>query len=472
MNAIFTSSFRCGPAALGYLRLWANTWSISDRGETAMNTSSQSRREFLRQATGAGAAASALPWWAAPTASGADERPSRPRGRADACIFIWLGGGACHVDTWDPKQRGDGKKKPGSYYDSIPTAITGVSVCRHLSRMAPRLDRCVLIRSLHHDVVDEHAAATNRLHTGRPTSGTIMYPSMGSIVAHERGAAAAGVPAYVVMGYPNVTRGPGFLGAKYGYIYLTETEVGPNGLVRPPDVSAERQARREALLAATRDDFLARHRGDRIVEDYTAVGIEGFRLAGPQFMGVFDLKAEPAAVRESYGAEFGQRCLLARRLVQAGVRFVEVAFNLNFVNGTGWDTHNEGQLKQHELIEQLDLALAALMGDLERHGWLDRTLVVVATEFGRPPEFDARGGRGHHSKAFSIVLAGGGLRTGRVIGETDELGRTIVSRPVSVPDLHATIYAALDINPAKQLHDGDRPVPITDMGKPVAELFG
>jgi hypothetical protein len=397
---------------------------------------------------------------------------ARPRGRADSCIFLWLGGGACHIDTWDPKRRGDGKKQAGSYYDPVPTAVPGVQVCQHLARTAKLLDRCVLVRSVHHDVIDEHAAATNRLHTGRPTSGTIVYPSVGSVVSHQRGPNGEGVPAYVVMGYPNVTRGPGFLGAEHGYVYLTETDTGPNGLTRPPNVSADRQARREALLARLREGHLQRHAGDGAVESYAAVGVEGFKLAGPQFLSVFDLSREPAARREAYGGEFGQRCLLARRLVQAGVRFVEVSFNLNFVNGTGWDTHNEGQLNQHLLIDQLDQALASLILDLGEKKRLDRTLVVVATEFGRPPEFDKGGGRGHHSKAFSIVLAGGGLRTGRTVGATDELGKAIVERPVGVPDLHATIYAALGIDPGKELLAADRPVPITDGGRPIAELFG
>jgi len=428
---------------------------------------SLTRRTFLAQA-GLGAAALLGP---TPHSDANPGAGPALKGKADACIFLWLGGGCAHMDTWDPKRKGDGKKVAGSYYASIPTVVPGVSVCQHLSRMAKVLDRCVLVRSVHHDVIDEHAAATNRLHTGRPVSGTIVYPSVGSIVSKEKGPGAEGVPAYVVIGYPNVTRGPGFLGSEHGYLYLTDTEVGPNGLVRPADVSAARQARREALLGQVRDAYLQRQNGDSTVENYAAVGIQGFRLAGPQFMSVFDLKGEQAALRESYGGEFGQRCLLARRLVQAGVRFVEVSFNLNFVNGTGWDTHNEGQLKQHLLIEQLDQALATLIVDLEKQGRLDRTLIVVATEFGRPPEFDAGGGRGHQAAAFSIVLAGGGLRTGRAIGETDELAKKIVKQPVSVPDLHATIHAALGINPAKNLYAEDRPVPITDGGQPIRELF-
>jgi uncharacterized protein (DUF1501 family) len=159
-------------------------------------------------------------------------------------------------------------------------------------------------------------------------------------------------------------------------------------------------------------------------------------------------------------------------LIESGVRFIEVSHNLNFVNGTGWDTHNEGQLNQHLLIQELDSALSTLVTDLEEKKLLDKTLIVVSTEFGRPPGFDGGGGRGHQSKAFSVAMAGGGLKTGVAIGETDELGKEIVSRPVSVPDLHATMHCTLGIDPSFELTaDGDRPVPITDMGQPVRELF-
>jgi hypothetical protein len=200
---------------------------------------------------------------------------------------------------------------------------------------------------------------------------------------------------------------------------------------------------------------------------------EAARLSGPSFRKVFRLADESPSLRASYGGEFGQRCLLARRLVESGVRFVEVAHNLNFLNGTGWDTHNQGQLKQHDLIREMDSAVSSLLDDLHRVGRLESTLVVVATEFGRPAEFDSGGGRGHQSTAFSALLAGGGLKTGKVIGVTDDLSKTIVARPVSVPDFHATIHAALGINPDKELHTSDgRPVPITDHGRPISELFG
>ena len=401
------------------------------------------------------------------------EGTTGPLGKADACILLWLGGGSAQIDTFDPKRRSTGRKDPGSYYDAIPTAIPGERVCEHLPRLADRLDRCIPVRTVHHEVIDEHAAAVNVMHTGRSVSGTVTYPSIGSIAAHMLGPGGEGVPPYVVMGYPNVTRGPGFLGAEAGYVYLLDTESGPAGLTPPPDLEADRRARREALLAEVRDAYAADHAADPRIADYTAAAHAASRLSGPDFQSAFALDREPADRRRAYGGEFGQRCLLARRLVERGVRFVEVSHNLNFINGTGWDTHNDGQLKQHVLIAELDAALSALIDDLERIGRLDRTLIVVSTEFGRPPEFDGGGGRGHQSTAFSCLLAGGGLRTGRVVGATDELAKHVVDRPVSVPDFHATIHAALGIDPATELRTPDgRPVPITDGGIAVAELFG
>ena len=430
-----------------------------------MPRSEPNRRDLLKWGA-AGALAASVP-------GSALAGPPPVQGKADACILLWLGGGAAHLDTFDTKRKGDGKKVAGSYYEAIPTAQRGVEVCQHLPGLADRLDRCVIIRTLHHKIIDEHGAATNLLHTGRPVSETIAYPSLGSIISHQRGPGGDGVPAYVVIGYPNVSRGPGFLGSKHGYVYLTDTEAGPSGLTPPASVAPARRDRREGLLESFRSDFRASHPDDSSVADYVTASREAARLSGPSFRMVFQLDQEPSTRRQGYGGEFGQRCLLARRLVESGVRFVEVAHNLNFVNGTGWDTHNQGQFQQHGLIIDLDRAVSALLDDLERIGRLDKTLVVVATEFGRPAEFDSGGGRGHQSTAFSAVLAGGGLRTGRVVGATDDLAKTIVERPISVPDFHATIHAALGINPAKELRTPDgRPVPITDQGRALVELFG
>ena len=422
------------------------------------------RRDFIAKSALATAALSANSF-AAPAAAG-------PLGKAEHCLFIWLGGGMSQIDTFDAKPiRGDGKKQAGCYYGTIETAVPGVTFCEHLPQLAKLAGDLVPVRTVNHNVIDEHAAAVNRMHTGRPVSGSVVYPSVGSIIAHARGAAAEGVPPYVVIGYPSATRGPGFLGPKAGYVYLTDTESGPAGLTRAHGISDERQERRIALLNGVREDFRKKNQGDRLIENYDDAIAEGFKLQRGDFMRAFDLKSEPDGLRANYGDEFGQRCLLARRLIQRGVRFVEVGFNLNFINGAGWDTHNAAQKDQYQLIRRLDQGVATLINDLRATALLDKTLIVIASEFGRPASFDGGGGRGHYGKCFTVMLAGGGLRTGQAVGVTDELAMNIVEEPCGVPDLFATILATLKVSPSKNLMDGERPVPVTDGGKAVAKLF-
>ena len=432
------------------------------------NTRSQlgvNRREFL--------AASAATAMATQALSAAESKPNAPliAGQAEHVISIWLGGGMGQIDSFDPKVKGDPtKKKAGSYYESIPTCVQDVQLCEHLPKLAPIMDRVTAVRTVNHSVIDEHAAATNFMHTGRPVSGTVVYPSLGSIVAHERGAASDVAPAYVLIGYPNATRGPGFLGARHSYLYLTETGRGPAGFSPPVGIDDKRQARRKEFLANLRK--MQPETREARLKDYEASIDLSLKLSGPEFMSSFELDKEAADLREGYGGEFGQRCLLARRLVERGVRFIEVSHNLNFLNGAGWDVHNRGILEQHKLIQEMDTAVSALILDLEARKLLDKTLIVITTEFGRPPEFDGGGGRGHQGSAFTCVLAGGGLKHSGAYGETDELSKKIVRDPVSVADFFATINAAVGIDYHKSLYDGDRPVPITDNGQPIKALFG
>lgn len=428
------------------------------------------RRRFLASSAAA-AALGATSSLALPTHAG-ETIAFPPKGKAEHCIFIWLGGGMSQIDSFDPKQRGSSKeRKPGSDYASVDTAVRGVQVCEHLKRTAARMDRVTAIRSIHHEMIDEHAAAVYWVHVGRPVSGTVSYPSIGSAVSHQLGAADDGAPPYVLIGYPNVTRGPGFLGAKYGYLYLTDLKYGPRGLSRPSFVTPDRQDRRLQMLSTVRQSARQVLGEVAEAEAYDTSLSENLRLAGTDFLPVFDLEQESADTRAMYGGEFGQRCLLARRLTERGVRFIEVAHNLNFVNGTGWDTHKEGQQTQWLLLDELDQALAALIDDLEARKRLDKTLIVIGTEFGRPADFDAAGGRGHQSTAFSLVLAGGGLNHRGAIGVTDDASKKIIDRPVSIPDFHATIHHALGIDCRVELMNADRPVPITDQGTPVHELF-
>jgi hypothetical protein len=425
------------------------------------------RRAFLSQVATAAAAAT-LP--SALFANDSTRLIAHPKGKAEHCIFIWLGGGMSQIDTFDPKKRGNSKSKPsvaGTDYDLIDTAVPGVRYTEHLAQTARLAERVTAVRTINHKLGIEHALATNFVHTGRPVSGSTIYPSIGSVVAHERGAVNENVPAYMVIGYPSVSRGPGFLGAKHGYIYLVNTETGPAGFTPPEGIDPERAAFRQKLLAPLQ----GRAPHDSPIADYEEAQRAALRLAGPGFMGNFKLDQEPASLRQRYGGEFGQRCLVARRLVQAGVRFIEVSHNLNFINGAGWDTHNAGHLNQYVLIRELDTALSALITDLEAKNLLDKTLIAIGTEFGRPGQFDGGGGRGHQSAVFSLLLAGGGLKHCGAYGETDALSGKPIEKAVSVPDYHATIYAALGINPSKDLVNASRPVPITDNGKPIAALF-
>lgn len=425
------------------------------------------RRDVLKTAA---AASLASPLLQSPNLQASEAASSLLKGKAEHVISIWLGGGMGAMDTFDPKRLGDpAKKVAGSYYPGIDTCVPGVQVCEHLSKMAPLMDRVTAVRTVNHQVIDEHAAATNFMHTGRPVSGTVVYPSLGSIVAHERGAVADDAPPYVLIGYPNVTRGPGFLGAKDGYLYLTDTSQGPTGLSRPEYIEPERQSRRRSILQSLRQMQNNAHL--EAVKDYESAIDLSLKLSGPSFNQSFELDKEPAELRNQYGGEFGQRCLLARRLVERGVRFIEVSHNLNFINGTGWDVHNAGIQQQHTMIQELDTAVGTLLLDLEQKHLLDKTLIVITTEFGRPPEFDAGGGRGHQGSAFTCVLAGGGLNHQGAYGLTDEIGKKIVENPVSVPDFFATIHASLGIDYTKYLYDGDRPVPVTDQGRPIAKLF-
>ena len=424
-----------------------------------------SRRNFLKNSALLGMGASASPLITSANSA------SIPMGKAEHCIFIWLGGGMAQIDTFDPKRKGDSKaspKKSGSEYESIDTAVPGVQFCEHLPKLGALAEQLTAVRTVNHDAIDEHAFATNLVHTGRKTTGSITYPSIGSIVASQLGAVNPKVPAYMLMGYPNVSRGPGFLGAAGNFVYLTDTKTGPAGFTRPADVTDERAARRKLLL----DPLMQRAPAGSPISLYRDAQAEALRLAGPDFMRHFDLTDESDSLRNEYGGEFGQRCLLARRLVESGVRFIEVSHNLNFMNGTGWDAHNEGQQNLHLLIKELDVAMSALIRDLDQKKILDKTLIAIGTEFGRPAGYDGRGGRGHQGSCFSLVLAGGGLKHQGSYGVTDELSKKIVEKPVPLADYHATIHAAMGIDPSHELTAGSRPVPITDGGKPIAALFG
>ena len=212
------------------------------------------------------------------------------------------------IDTFDPKKKGDPKvKKAGSYYESIETAVPGVQLCEHLPLLADRMERITAVRTTHHDVIDEHAAATNRMHTGRLISGTVTYPSLGSLICHERGAVDENVPPYVLIGYPNITRGPGFLGPKDGYLYLTDTSRGADGIIKARGDYFCKTGETSGFLGSL-------HQKGAVVNDqvkqYQDTIQQSLNLSGPDFNRVFKIDQEPDSLRNRYGGEFGQRCCL------------------------------------------------------------------------------------------------------------------------------------------------------------------
>src|SRR5687767_2511357 len=249
------------------------------------------RRTFIAHAAAA-AAISKLP---SSLAGDGTRLISHPKGKAEHCIFLWLGGGMSQIDTFDPKKRGNSKSRPtlpGTDYALIDTAVRGVQFTEHLAQTARLAEHVTAVRTVNHRLGIEHALATNFVHTGRPVSGSTIYPSLGSVVAHERGPLTDQVPAYLLIGYSSVSRGPGFLGAKHGYIYLVDTETGPAGFTPPEGLSAERLARRQQLLEPLQQH--ASTASAAALAEYNEVQREALRLAGPGFMRNFQLADEPA----------------------------------------------------------------------------------------------------------------------------------------------------------------------------------
>jgi hypothetical protein len=309
--------------------------------------------------------------------------------------------------------------------------------------------------------------------TGYPPNPALRYPTFGSIVARERENLEFDFPAFVRIGKPRIkTRDvdAGILGVRYGSFNVDEAgKLPPN--VKP--VVPEDVLRRRLSLADRFDSEFAAAGASREVAEKKQVYDRTSRFVLSPRLSTFDLEQEPDALRDAYGrTNFGQGCLLARRLVEQGVSFVEV-ISTGDRNDAGWDTHNNGFRDQPYLCAEVDPAYATLITDLETRGLLENTLVVWMGEFGRTPKIKADGGRDHYSKGWPVVLAGGGVRGGQVIGETDPDGIDVSDRPIAIPDLFCSFCQVLGINPHEEYITSDgRPIKLVDGGKPIAELFG
>jgi hypothetical protein len=379
------------------------------------------------------------------------------RKRQMACILLWMQGGPSQFETFDPKPG----HHNGGETKAIETAVPGISIAEGWEKTASVMNEIALVRSMTNKE-GNHQRATYHLHTGYVPSGTIKHPNFGCNVAAELGDPRFDLPHAVSIGGPTV--GAGFLGVNYEPFSVQNPLQPPANVAIP--VPRDRFSRRLGLLGSLEKDGFARSGGaDRVADHETLYRQTSDMVLSPR-MKSFDLEDEDSPLRDAYGRNpFGQGCLLARKLVESGVTFVEV-------RSGGWDMHEGIKDRMAKNASQVDPAFATLITDLKQRGMLDRTLVIWMGEFGRTPKPNNRGGRDHFPRVFNVALAGGGIRGGQVIGTSSDDGTEVKDRPVGVPDLMNTFCHALKIDPKKEnMTPVGRPIKIVDGGEPVKELF-
>ncbi|REK12474.1 MAG: DUF1501 domain-containing protein [Planctomycetota bacterium] len=424
-----------------------------------------SRRGFLRRSLGTGvglAGAMGLGWHDLLIAK-ADE----VRKAGKSMILLWMDGGPSQYDTFNPK--------PGSKYQgpahAIHTKIPGVQFAEYWPKTAQSLDRIAMIRSMSSDEKD-HERAIALVRTGYHLNPAVRYPTWGAVVARDRERFESDLPSFVRIGKPRITTrdvDAGVLGVRYNP-FKVDT---PGAL--PPNVAAPVEAdvvRRRLALAERLDAEFAKTGATAAVDEKQDVYRRTARMVLSPQVGVFDLSGEPDKLRDAYGrTEFGQGCLLARRLVETGVSFVEV-ISTGSTGDQGWDTHKKGFAENPLLCNEVDPAYSTLLADLADRGLLENTLVVWMGEFGRTPKFKPDGGREHYSEGWQVGFSGAGVRGGQIIGATDADGLHVTDRPVGVSDLFQTFCHVLEINPDEEYVTADRrPIKIVEHGEVIRELF-
>lgn len=395
----------------------------------------------------------------APTSLFAQE-PVR-RGTAKKIIYLYMSGGMSHLDTFDPKP---GTEEQGET-EAISTRADGVMISEHFPNLAQQMDKVALIRTLS-TTQGAHEQGNYYMHTSYAMRGTIQHPGIGAWLHRLDGRPNRTMPASVQIGGGSQGSGAGFLESKFAPLVLGNPNDGLKNSKIRADMS-EREFRNRLLLAEAFDTKFKERYNHKKVRAYTDMYEDAIRLMKSEDLKAFDLHREPAEMREAYGQNsFGQGCLLARRLIENDVRFVEVTMG-------GWDTHNNNFDAVPDRATMLDQGLGTLLRDLERRGLLRETLVVVATEFGRTPQINSNNGRDHFPRTFSGLLAGGGIRGGIAYGKTDKSASYIEENEVRVPDFNATIGYALGL-PLDQVitSPSKRPFTFADKGRPVTALFG
>lgn len=420
------------------------------------------RRTFLKQlAVGAATGACAVGWRDLLIA-GADELKKRGK----KMILLWMDGGPSQFETFNPKP---GSKNQGPA-KSIKTSLTGVDFAEYWPKTAQVADKISFIRSMRSGEAD-HFRAIKLVRTGYPTNPTLAYPTWGSVVANDRFDRNFDLPAFVRIGKPRIkTRdvNSGVLGAKYESFKIDQPGLIPADVL--PTVEPEVLRRRLALADALDEEF-AKAGGAHAVKEKKAVYDRTAQFVLSPKVDVFNLEKEPAKLRDAYGrTTFGQGCLLARRLIETGVSFVEV-FSTGSRNDAGWDTHKKGFDDTPMLCGETDPGYATLLTDLETRGLLEDTLVVWMGEFGRTPKIKADGGRDHYAKGWITCLSGAGVKAGQVIGATDKDGIDVTDRPVSVPDLFVTFCHFLGLDPDHEYTTPeDQPIKLVKGGELIHEL--
>ncbi len=413
-----------------------------------------SRREWLRLSA-AGITGCSLSGWLGRLAAGAAADPGRRR----SCILLCMDGGPSQTDTFDLKP---GHANGGPYRE-IATAVPGIRISEHLPRIARHMDRLALVRSMNSKEGD-HRLAAAYAHAGYPQRGPIQYPTLGALVAKETGAEDADLPGFVSIAPYRISNSaahsPGFLGPRFAPLVIGEN-LGVQNLKPHAGVGGEHFEARLRLVQQLQHEFVADHPSPAARSHQTAYE-RAARLMRTAAARALDLDREPARLRDGYGRnKFGQSCLLARRLVEHGVPFIEVSLGGDTSNG--WDTHRNNFERVRDLSRVLDAGWASLVDDLKERHLLDSTLLVWMGEFGRTPTINADQGRDHWPAAWTAVLGGGGIKGGQVIGKTSAGGEAIEQRPVSVPDLLATICRALGLDPNKaNLSSVGRPISLVD----------
>lgn len=429
------------------------------------NWSHATRREMLRYAGWGALGVSSSGWLSSLAAfAGPERKPHK------SVIVLWMNGGPATIDLWDLKPRHEN----GGPFREIGTRIPGMKISEHLPRLASHADALAIVRSMATREGD-HQRASIVGTTGYTPEGAIQFPAIGSVVAHELDDATADLPGFVRIGRRGTSTGGGFLGSRYAPFRIgSERSVAGAGLddlrvtnlELPPGTSAEKHSQRLALRAELEQHFSLGLQ-QPVAESVSAATERALRLMLPEAAAAFQLEKELPQLREQYGdGLFGQGCLLARRLVERGVPFVEVTLD-------GWDTHTDNFARLQSLSSELDRGFSSLLLDLKQRGMLDETLIVCQGEFGRTPKINGQAGRDHWPASWSVVLGGAGIKGGQVYGRTSPDGTQVESQPTRMADLMATVMTAIGLDPLKQnMSNVGRPIRLADPnGKPIKELL-